>query len=464
VKVFDGLVIGGGQAGPFLAAKLAARGEHIAVIEKESLGGTCVNRGCTPTKTLRKSARVAYLARRASEFGVEVGPVRVDFKAAMARMHERVETSRTGLTSWIEGISGISLYWGEATIVGRDDEGRFRVAIAGTDEVLITKRVFLNTGTRASVPSIPGIAEAGVMTNVELLQLTELPPRLLILGGSYIGLEMAQIFRRLGSEVQIVEVGERVIAQEDADVSAAILAMLQAEGITFHLGAGVESVARDAGGIVLRLEGGGRVHGSHLLAASGRVPNTAKLGLETIGVAVDDHGWISTNARLETNVPGVFALGDINRRGAFMHTSVHDHEIVAENLAGGSRSADARVMTYALFTDPPLGHVGIHEHEAKELVRAGRRISMAEIQMAQVSRAKEESETLGLMRFWIDDDTDHFLGASLLGINADEIVQSIGLVMASKGTAQIVMEALPVHPTVTEFLPTILARRRPVVA
>jgi pyruvate/2-oxoglutarate dehydrogenase complex dihydrolipoamide dehydrogenase (E3) component len=459
MRTFDSIVIGGGQAGPFLAVKLAASGENVAVVERAELGGTCVNRGCTPTKTLRKSARVAYLARRAAEFGVQTGPVTVDFPAAMARMRERVETSRNGLAGWLGSVDGLTLLQGAGVLGGHTEDGSFRVHIG--EETVVAKRVFLNTGTRPFVPPVDGLRDHAI-TNVEVLQLTELPDRLIVLGGSYIGLELGQIFQRLGSQVTVVEVSPRLAAREDEDISEALRKMLEDEGMEVITGTGVQTVRRDGTDLVATLSDGRELVGTHLLAATGRAPNTGALGLETVGLQTDARGYIATNGRLETEVANLYALGDINGRGAFTHTSYQDHEIVAENLLNdGNRSADDRVLAYAMFTDPPLGHVGIHEAEARALAADGRAIEFASLAMANVSRAKEESETTGKLKFWIDADSGVFLGATILGIQADEIIQAINLVMASGGTVGDVLEALPVHPTVTEFLPTILSRRAP---
>lgn len=458
---FDTVVIGAGQAGPFLAVKLAQRGERVALIEKRMVGGTCINRGCTPTKTLRKSARVAYLARRAAEFGVRTGPIEVDFAAAMRRMHERVTQSRTGLERWLGEVQGLSVIKAHARLAGRVGE---RFVVQADDQRLLARKVVLNTGTRPAIPSIDGLRDLPYLDNESLLELRELPRKLLIIGGSYIGLEMGQIFRRLGSQVAIVEAGPRVTAREDADVSAALEALLRDEGIEIHTGARLQRASAGEAGVALHLQGGVTLNGSHVLVATGRTPNTDELGLDSVGLTTTERGYLDTDEQLQTAVPGIWALGDINQRGAFTHTSYHDHEILADRLAGGSRSAAARPPTYAMFTDPPLGHVGLYELEARRLVAQGRRIAQAVIQMKDVSRAKEESETVGLIKLRIDQDTGQFVGATLLGIAADEIVQAIGLVMASGGTWQQVRAALPIHPTVTEFLPTILDRLEPLAA
>jgi pyruvate/2-oxoglutarate dehydrogenase complex dihydrolipoamide dehydrogenase (E3) component len=459
---FEMIVIGAGQAGPFLAAKLAQQGRRVALVESRHLGGTCINEGCTPTKTLRKSARVAYLARRGAEFGVRSGPVTVDFAVAMERMQRRVDESRGGLQRWLGGLPHLSIVMARARLAGR--EGEHFVVQAGGRRLLAPKLV-LNTGTRPLIPPIAGLGVVPFLDNESLLALRSRPAHLIVIGGSYIGLEMGQIFRRLGSEVTVIEPGPRVTAREDEDISAAVAQMLHDEGLAVHTGVGVASVAGEPGGAVsVLLSDGRRLAGSHLLVATGRVPNTDQLGLDSIGLATGPRGTIATNDRLETEVPGVWALGDINQRGAFTHTSYHDHEILAANLAGGTRSADARIPTYAMFTDPPLGHVGLYEAEARRLVaRQGRHISQAVIAMKDVSRAKEESETVGLIKLLVDEDSGLFMGASMLGINADEVIQVIGQLMAAGGGWRSVRDALPVHPTVTEFLPTLLDRRRPLV-
>ena len=462
-ETFDAIVIGAGQAGPALAAKLVAKGSKVALVEAHELGGTCVNRGCTPTKTLRKSARVAHLARRATEFGVEVGPVRVNFEAAMQRMHKRVDESRAGLESWLGGLDGLTIVKAHGRLAGR--EGKDFIVKAGA-RTLQAPKLVLNTGTRAFIPPIPGLKETTHLDNDSLLQLRELPRKLVIIGGGYISLEMGQIFRRLGSEVSIIEIGPRLTSREDEDVSAAIADMLRAEGIELNLGVEIKRVlpGETKGGARVEMADGRTIDGSHLLVAVGRTPNTDDLGLQSVGLKTNERGYLLTNDRLETDVPGIWALGDINQRGAFTHTSYHDHDIVAENLAGAQRSADVRNTIYAMFTDPPLAHVGLYEADAKRLVAEGRRISQTVHAMKDVSRAKEESETTGLIKLLIDEDSGHFLGATMLGMAADEVIQAVGLVMASQGTWRQVREALPVHPTVTEFLPTIIDARKPLEA
>lgn len=463
-EAFDTIVIGAGQAGPALAAKLATQGRKVALVESGELGGTCVNRGCTPTKTLRKSARVAHLARRAAEFGVEVGPVHINFEVAMQRMQTRVDESRAGLASWLGGLAGLTIVKEHGRLVGR--AGSDFLVHAGS-RTLQAPMVVLNTGTRAFVPPIAGLVYNPYLDNESLLKLRELPRKLVIIGGGYISLEMGQMFRRLGSEVSIIEIGPRLAAREDEDVSAAIADMLRAEGIELHMGVAIERVlpGKTEGGACVEMADGRIIAGSHLLVAVGRAPNTDDFGLKSVGLKTNERGYLLTNERLETGVPGIWALGDINHRGAFTHTSYHDHDIMAENLDGGQRSADARTSIYAMFTDPPLAHVGLYEADAKRLVAdEGRRISQAVYAMKDVSRAKEESETTGVIKLLIDEDSGHFVGATMLGIAADEVIQAIGLVMASKGSWRQVREALPVHPTVTELLPTIIDGRKPLAA
>ncbi|MET0543507.1 MAG: mercuric reductase [Variovorax sp.] len=465
----DAAIIGTGQAGPSLAVALAGDGESVALIEGDRVGGTCVNSGCTPTKTLRKSARVAHMARRAGEFGVRVGPVEVDFVAAVARMRQRVDGARASLEEWLGAQPRLQLVRAWASFAGADAAG-FRIR-AG-EQTLLAKRVYLNTGTRPFVPPVPGLDTVPHLDNVSLLQLRDLPEHLVILGGSYIGLEMGQIFRRLGSRVSIVETGPRITGREDADISESIRAMLADEGIAVHCGHAVDSVAPLAGSHGVRVRVGGQaIDGSHLLVATGRQPNTERLDLQRVGVATDAHGYVPTDGQLRTNVPGIWALGDINRRGAFTHTSYHDHEIVLHNhrletsgSGAAPRSADDRTMAYAMFTDPPLGRVGIGEAQARKLVADGRRILMATHAMKDVSRAKEESETNGLIKLLVDADSGRFVGASILGIGGDEIVQVVSNFMATGASHRVLKDALPVHPTVAEFLPTILGKLAPLEA
>lgn len=470
--IVNAAIIGSGQAGPALATALAADGESVVLFEAALLGGTCVNSGCTPTKTLRKSARVAYLARRAAEFGVEVGPVTVNFRAAMERMETIVNASRAGLQQWIGATTGVTLVRDHARLHGRDDDGKF--IIRGGDTTYHADRVYLNVGTHAALPPVPGLTECAPLVNDSILELRERPAHLVILGGSYIGLEFGQIFRRLGSDVTIIEGGPTIVAREDADVSARLVTLLTDEGIAIISGASVTAISGTSGQQVTlsgsrSTEHDGEttvaepfsVSGSHLLVATGRRPNSAELGLESVGVLIDAQGYIPVNGALETNVPGIFALGDVNRRGAFTHTSYQDHEIVIANRRGGTRTADGRVTTYALYTDPPLGRVGLSETEARALMVKGRSFLMATHDMKFVSRAKEESETSGVIKVLVDADTHRFAGVTLLGIGGDEIVQIIGVLMEADAPYEALRDFLPVHPTVTEFFPTVLKKLAP---
>ncbi len=468
--VVDAVIIGTGQAAVPLAVALAARGETVAVFEGGALGGSCVNVGCTPTKTLRKSARVAHMARRALEFGVHVGDVRVDFAAAMERTAAVVEASRNGLTRWLGGARGVTLVREWGAFAGRDGD---RFVVRGDATTAHASRVYVNTGTRPLLPPIDGLSDVPVLTNENVMALREAPSHLLILGGSYIGLELGQIFRRLGSSVSIIESGAAIASREDADISSRISEMLRAEGIALHTQSSVIRVAADASApaadaLVATVQQTStkvrrELRASHLLVATGRLPNTERLGLNTVGVAVDERGFIPVSGRLETSVPGIWALGDVNKRGAFTHTSYQDHEIVLANHVGGARTAEGRISTYAMFTDPPLGRVGLSERDARALMTQGRRFLTASHEMQFVSRAKEEGETIGVMRVLVDADSERFVGASLLGIGADEIVQTIGAMIAADAPYQVLRDALPVHPTVTEFFPTILGKLTPLV-
>lgn len=452
---FDVVVIGAGQAGPNLAMTLAGRGEKVALIEGGLVGGSCVNHGCTPTKTLRKSARVAYLAGRAGDFGIQAGKIEIGFAAAMERMQQRVDESRAGLEKSITGQDGLTLLRGWGAFVGRAGD---RFELTAGDQALRAARVFLNTGTRALILPLPGIDDVPHLDNVSLLQLRELPRHLVIIGGSYIGLEMGQIFRRLGSEVTVIEAGPRITRHENEAVSKAITEMLREEGIHFHIGNEVEQVENTSDAGVAVTVGGQRIAGSHLLVATGRSPNTERLNLAAVGVKTDERGFVPTDGKLQTNVPGIWAVGDINKRGAFTHTSYQDGQIVLANLMGGARSADSRVSTYAMYTDPPLGRVGLSEDEAR---KSGRAMLAANYQMKDVSRAKEEGETAGLMQILVDEQSEEIVGASLLGFGCDEVIQVISSFMATGARYQLLRDALPIHPTVAEFLPFLLDKLEP---
>lgn len=452
--------IGTGQATPALATALASRGESVVVFESGLVGGSCVNVGCTPTKALRKTARVAHLARRAGDFGVSVGTVTVDVAAAMARVERIVSSARTGLERWMGETKGLQLVRNRAVLSGRHGD---RFVVRAGEQTFHASHVYLNVGTRPFLPPIPGLADVRPLTNESIMSLREAPKHLVVIGGSYIGLEFAQIFRRMGSAVTVLESSRTIASRETSDISARLSVMLEAEGIRIIAGAAIESVARDErGGITVAIGGGATdITGSEVLVATGRVPNTDGLGLETIGVTLDAQGYIPVDGSLATSVPGIWALGDVNRRGAFTHTSWQDHEIVLANRSGGHRTAEGRITTYAMFTDPPLGRIGMQEDEARAAAQHGRRFLSVEHEMSKVSRAKEEGETIGVIKVLVDAESHRFAGVTMLGINADEIVQVIAAMMAADAPYEVLRDFLPIHPTVTEFFPTILGRLAP---
>lgn len=385
----------------------------------------------------------------------------------MTRMRERVDTARRGLTARLKRTKGVEIIQGWGALAGYDDEERFVVSVG--EGRVTADRVFLNTGTRAFVPSVPGIETVDALDNASLLALDELPDHLIVVGGSYIGLEMAQIFRRLGSKVTIVHRSDRLADREDADVSAIIAEFLVDEGVALHLNAKVASVGRSMRGVLMTLEDGTEIAGSHVLFATGRVPNTDRLNLDAVGLETDARGYVVTDAKLRTKVPNLWALGDVNRRGAFTHTSYHDHEIVLADLDGTKdlyqwKDAEQRPTTYAMFTDPPLGRVGLSRSEAQNLVAGGRNILIADMQMKDIARAKEESEATGLIRAIVDGDSKEILGATVFGIGGDEIISVFTNFMATGASYRILQQALPVHPTVSELLPTLLANLQPLEA
>ena len=455
---FDTIVIGAGQAGPALAARFAQAGMKTALIEREHLGGTCVNDGCTPTKTLVASARVAHLMRRAAEFGVGAGgagDVHVDMRAVKARKDAVVNQSIAGLTAWLGGLPSLTLIRGQARFIAPH---RVRV----DDDELEAPQIFINTGGRAAVPDWPGIHDVPYLTNTSMMDIEVLPEHLIVVGGSYIGLEFAQMYRRFGSAVSVIEAAPHLIAREDVEVSDAVRAILEGEGIAIHVGANQLAMAPDPAGVRVGFEadGGARaVSGSHVLLAVGRRPNTDDLGLVAAGIALDPRGYIAVDDELRTSVPGVWALGDVNGKGAFTHTSYNDFEIVAANLLdGGARRVSDRIGTYALFTDPPLGRIGMSEAD----VRArGRPALVATLPMTRVNRARERGETLGFMKVLVDAQTQRILGAALLGIEADEVVQLLLLAMAADLPYTRIQHTMWIHPTVSELLPTLFSGLKP---
>jgi pyruvate/2-oxoglutarate dehydrogenase complex dihydrolipoamide dehydrogenase (E3) component len=452
----DAIIIGSGQAGPFLAVRLAQSGLKVALIEREHYGGTCVNDGCIPTKTLVASARTAHVARRAAEYGVILGgSVSVDMKAVMARKDRIVQQSIDSLTLWLLGTAGLDLVWGHARFTGPE-------SVEVGDRALSAPKIFINVGGRPVLPDWPGIDSIPVLTNTSIMRLDVLPEHLIVVGGSYIGLEFAQMFRRFGAQVTVLEVAERLIAREDPEVSAEVRAILEREGVRFVLGVRNGSVERRGDQIQVRCDAGGTPHelnASHLLAAVGRRPNTDDLGLQAAGIATDSRGFITVDDQLRTNVPGIWALGDANGRGAFTHTSYNDFEIVAANLLdGGHRSVNDRIPAYALFIDPPLGRVGMSEAQVRA---TGRTALVGVMPMSRVGRAKERGETQGFMKVLVDAQTERILGASLLCIEGDEIVHSLLDVMAADASYRVVQQAVHIHPTVSELIPTLLGQLIP---
>jgi len=453
---FDAIVIGTGQAGPALAVRLATAGRKTAIIERKLIGGTCVNNGCIPTKTLIASARAAYVARHGGDFGVTIdAPIRVDMAEVKKRKDSVVRHSTDSLTRWLGETSGLTMIQGHARF-----EGPKTIRVG--DRLLEAKQIFINVGGRALVPDMPGIAEIPYLNNSTIMHVDFLPEHLVIVGGSYVGLEFAQMYRRFGSRVTVVEMGPRLISREDEDVSAAIQAILEAEGIAFRLNAKCVAFERHGDGVVVNVscdEEPREIAGTHVLLAVGRVPNTDDLGLDKAGIAIDARGYITVDEQLRTNVPGIWALGDVNGRGAFTHTSYNDYEIVAANLLDGdSRRVSDRIGTYALFIDPPLGRAGMTE---KEVRAAARKALVATMPMTRVGRARERGEMSGFMRVIVDAETKRILGASILGIDGDEVIHSLLDVMYAGTPYTVIQRAMHIHPTVTELVPTLLGKLEP---
>lgn len=455
---FDAIIIGTGQAGPALAKRLSASGMSVAIIERNKFGGTCVNTGCIPTKTLIASAYAAHVARRGAEYGFVVDSnVPVDMKRVKARKDEVVASSNRGVEQSLLALKNCTVIQGHA---------RFQSprTVEINDEVLEADRVFINVGGRASVPPIPGINETPFLTNSSMMDVDFVPQHLVVVGGSYVGLEFAQMYRRFGSEVTIVEMGPRLIGREDEDVSEAIREILAAEGIRIELGAKCISLMNRDSGIAVGVkcdEGPPEVLGTHVLLAVGRTPNTSDLGLDRAGIATDQRGYIIVDDQLQTNVPGVWALGDCNGRGAFTHTSYNDYEIVADNLLNeGRRRVSDRIQTYALFTDPPLGRCGMTDAEIRH---SGRTALAAKYPMSNVSRAIEKGETQGFIKISVDAETKQILGAAILGTTGDEVIHILLDVMYAKAPYTVIQRAMHIHPTVAEFLPTVLAELEPFV-
>jgi len=452
----DVIVIGTGQSGPALARRLVAAGQKVAVIERKFFGGTCVNTGCTPTKTLVASAYAAFLARRAGDYGVTIGgPVGVDMQAVKARKDAVVAPSRRGVERSLKTLEGCTVYEGHARFVADK-----KVAVNGS--VLDADRIFINVGGRASIPPIPGLDQIPYFTNSSMLDIDFLPSHLVILGGSYIGLEFAQVYRRFGSDVTVIELAPRLIAREDEDVSCAVAEFLQEEGIDVRVNSKVVGVERQGNSIAVKVESAGKISqvvGTHVLVAIGRRPNTDDLGLDKAGIATDPHGYIQVDDQLRTNVPGIWAMGDCNGRGAFTHTSWNDFEIVASNILDNEqRRVSDRITAYALYTDPPLGRAGMTEAEVR---KTGKPALMSMMAMEDVSRAYEKGETKGFMKILVDSNSKQILGASCLGLTGDEVIHCILDLMYAKAPYAVMQQAMHIHPTVSEFIPGMMGELKP---
>ncbi len=446
---YDAIVIGAGQPGPGIAGSLAADGHRVALIEMDRAGGTCLNHGCKPTKALRASAAVAHQARRAAAYGVNTGEISVDFPAAMARMRSIIDGMRDSLDDWLAGVTGLDQFHGMATVMTDPTGQQHRVSV--DDQHVTTEQLYLNLGARASRPPIPGLETVDAMTEVELLTLNSLPAHLVIIGGGYIGLEFGQMFRRFGARVTIIA-GSRVAPREDEDISAILAEVLTDEGVDIVYGRPTRIGPAETG-VKAELGNGTTIEGSHLLLATGRRSNSDLLGPDH-GIATDDRGFFTIDNRFQTSVPGVWALGDVNGHGAFTHTAYQDGQI----LQHPPRTVDGRVTIYALYTDPPLGRVGMTISEARA---SGRNVLKAEVPMSSVSRAILEGETTGLMRILVDADTEEFLGATILGLHGDDLIQIIGTAMQGGVHYPAVRDALPIHPTMAEFIPSALWSLKP---
>jgi len=453
---FDAIVIGTGQSGPFLAVRMAAAGQRVAIIERSRFGGTCVNTGCIPTKTLVASAYAVHMTRRAGEFGIQLaGPISTDMKKVKARKDDIAGKSRRGLESLLKSTPNCTVYQGHARF---ESPNEVRV----DEELLVAPQIFINVGARAAIPSIPGVANTPYLTNSTLLDLDILPRHLVIVGGGYVALEFGQIFRRFGSEVTIIDRASRLITHEDEDVSKEVQAILERESIQVRLNATCLELMSHGDEVGARLrcaEGVSEVSGSHLLLAMGRTPNTGDLGLDRAGVARDARGYIVVDNQLRTNVAGIWALGDCNGRGGFTHTSYNDFKIVAANLLDHeTRSAADRIRAYNLYIDPPLGRCGITEREALD---SGRRVLIGRWPMTNVGRAVEKGETQGFMKVLVDADSKEFLGATILGAGGDEAIHCVLDLMYARAPYTVMQWAMHIHPTLSELIPTMLDQLRP---
>ncbi len=453
---YDAIVIGTGQAGPSLAGRLAGAGMKVAVVERKLFGGTCVNTGCIPTKTLVASARAAYMAKRAADFGVIVnGSIAVDMKKVKERKDAVVRNSNVGVEKWLKGMENAAVYEGHAKFTASH-------TVEVRDAVLEADKIFINVGARATIPPVEGIGTVPYLTNSGMMDIDVLPEHLVIVGGGYIALEFGQMYRRFGSKVTIVQRSSRLLSKEDADVSTAVQEILENEGIQVCTNTRDLSVQNENGRIAVRLKCNDEameVSGSHLLVAAGRTPNTDDLGLDSAAIETDPRGFIQVDDQLRTRVEGVWALGECNGQGAFTHTAYNDFEIVAANLLDGDqRRVSDRIFAFGLFIDPPLGRVGLTE---KQVLASGRKALKATRPMTRVGRAVEKGETQGFMKVLVDAETRQILGASVLGVGGDEVIHSILDVMYAKAPYTVIQRAVHIHPTVTELIPTMLADLAP---
>ena len=452
----DAIIIGAGQAGPPLAGRLTSAGMKVALIERKLFGGTCVNTGCIPTKTLVASAYAAHLARRGANYGVVLdGGVQIDMPRVKARADKVSGNSRASVEKWVRGMPHCTVIQGHARFESPDT---IRVA----DQLLKAPRIFINVGGRAIVPDMPGVREVPFLVNSTMLGLDRVPRHLVIVGGSYVGLEYAQMYRRFGAEVTVIEKAPKLLGKEDDDICAGITGILSGEGITIRTRAECIALARQGDNVQVSIsctEGSPEAVGSHVLLAVGRRPNTEDLGLDKAGVAMDPRGYITVDETLATNVPGIWALGDCNGRGAFTHTAYNDFEIVAANLLdGGTRRLSDRIPAYALYIDPPLGRVGATEAQARA---SGRPLLIGTRPMTRVGRAIEKDETQGFMKVIVDAETKKILGAAILGTGGDEAIHGILDMMNAGVTYDVLQWAVPIHPTVSELIPTVLGELKP---
>jgi len=454
-RTFDSIIIGSGQAGPFLAARLAGAGQSVALIERQFLGGTCVNTGCTPTKAMVAAAKVAHTAREAARFGVHLeGDVQVSLAEVKSRAQTIIQKSRNSLAKMLAN-AGCTVIHGHARFVSQHE-------IQVGDETLRGQKIFINVGARAAIPKLPGLESVSYLTNSSLLELTELPEHLIIVGGGAVGVEFAQMFRRFASEVTLVEMKPRLLHHEDAAASTLVAELLQLEGVRLRLSAECLSFSKDRDGVCVHVgcdEGDTDIHGSHVLVAMGRVRNTDDLGLEAAGVQIDSAGYIPVDEQLHTNIPHIWALGDCNQHGGFTHTAYNDFEIVSANLLeGDDRQVSDRIPARATYIDPPLAQVGMTEEEARA---TGRDLLIATRPMRSVSRAIEKGEAFGLMKAIVDASTKRILGAMIFGVGGDEAIHSILDIMYADMPYTTITRAVHIHPTVAELIPTLLGSLQP---